>query len=440
MPVETLEEKRRREELERLRAASGQQPAPAAPQQPAPLGMQANALRQKEIQQSMMTPDASPEEIAAEEAAIRAQAQRQGAIDARETQWRGTGLLGTPGAMLFNKLGIGNVVTAEEHAAKLESQGLSKARAARLAKKREAAGLANTRAAQMIAQNQFGIEGEGRQEERTVNAEDRALQRQIDKEQRTIAEADKAREPVRYWDGDDPTRVRTFYTNGKDVFERSSKGEQKVFPDEQGLVPYRAIESTGRRSVKGEERDDDKLMRDVATTVFMNNFSAASGAPPEVGYSATGHFDPERVMGEYGLYGERSAKGNAIQDYQAAVRGLSFEGAAPLLEQLGVNPTDKDLEVSFKTAGDNRQNPYAFFSQFKRSVIPAIVGKARLAGVRSEAEISALEQELNKMADAAISKYGQGGDEVPSQTTVPGSTWNDDLENEYQELLRMRGS
>jgi len=44
------------------------------------------------------------------------------------------------------------------------------------------------------------------------------------------------------------------------------------------------------------------------------------------------------------------------------------------------------------------------------------------------------------MSDTAIAKYGQSGEDVFSTPNIPDSNWNDDLESEYQELLRMRGS
>jgi urease gamma subunit len=413
--------------------------APVQSQAPAPLGMAANALRTQELTNSFLGAAASPEEIEAEEAGIRAEALRQGAIDARDTRWRSKNLLGTPIAGILNHFKVAGVVTAEEHAKKLEAEGLTKAKAARIGKRRAEEGLAKSKAAQLIATDLLNQEQEGRTEERTIATEDRLIDRTIAAEGRARIDKDKDLEPALYWDGTDPTRVRTFQTNGEKFFAKTANGFTEVYPDEMGLTPYKALTSTAR-NVKAEERKDKLIMDNVAATVFMNNFSAATQAPAEVGFAATGLIDPERIAGELGLYGEKSSKGNAIQDYQAAVRNLSFEGVKPLLAELGVSPTDADLAISFETAGDNKQNPFAFFSQFKRGVIPMIVAKARLAGVRSEAEISALERELNNMADTAVAKYGQSGEDVFSAPNTPDSNWNDDLESEYQELLRMRGS
>ena len=414
--------------------------APVQSQAPAPLGMAANALRTQELTNSFLGPTASPEEIEAEEAGIRAEALRQGNIDARDTRWRSKNLLGTPIAGILNHFKVAGVVTAEEHAKKLEAEGLTKAKAARIGKRRAEEGLAKSKAAQLIATDLLGQEQEGRTEARTIATEDRLIDRTIETEKRARIDKDKDLEPALYWDGTDPTRVRTFQTNGEKFFAKTANGFTEVYPDEMGLTPYKALTSTARSNVKAEERQDKLNMDDVATTVFMNNLRAATQAPAEVGFAATGLIDPERIAGEMGLYGEKSSKGNAIQDYQAAVRNLSFEGVKPLLAELGVSPTDVDLAISFETAGDNKQNPFAFFSQFKRSIIPTIIAKARSAKVRSEAEISTLERELNNMADMAIAKYGQSGEDVFSAPNTPDSNWNDDLESEYQELLRMRGS
>lgn len=443
----TVEEEKRYAEKMRLlqqqQNTQSQTPAPTVesqvsvpvqPQAPAPLGMAANALRTQELTNSFLGAAASPEEIEAEEAGIRAEALRQGGIDARGTRWRSKNLLGTPIAGILNHFKVAGVVTAEEHAEKLEAEGLTKAKAARIGKRRAEEGLAKSKAAQLIATNLLGQEQEGRTETRTIATEDRLIDRTIAAEERARTDKDKDLEPALYWDGTDPTRVRTFQTNGEKFFAKTANGFTEVYPDEMGLMPYKASTSgSTARSSKAVERADELATEDINTSVFYNNFKAATDIPGDIGRAATGFLDPERVAGEIGLYGEDSPKGNAIQNYQAAVRGLSFEAVTPLLEQLGVNPTDVDLQIAFETAGDNKQNPYAFFSQFRRSIIPTIIGDARNAKIRTPEEIDQLEAELYAMADKAIKEYGGSSD-----TAIPN--WSTEQETELQNLLNQRGN
>jgi len=96
----------------------------------------------------------------------------------------------------LNHFKVAGVVTAEEHAKKLEAEGLTKAKAARIGKRRAEEGLAKSKAAQLIATDLLGQEQEGRTEARTIATEDRLIDRTIETEKRARIDKDKDLEPV----------------------------------------------------------------------------------------------------------------------------------------------------------------------------------------------------------------------------------------------------
>tara|TARA_R110000796_G_scaffold16924_2_gene52466 strand:- start:2886 stop:4286 length:1401 start_codon:yes stop_codon:yes gene_type:complete len=438
----TVEEEKRYAEKMRLlqqqQNTQSQTPAPTVesqvsvpvqPQAPAPLGMTASALRTQELTNSFLGAAASPEEIEAEEAGIRAEALRQGGIDARGTRWRSKNLLGTPIAGILNHFKVAGVVTAEEHAEKLEAEGLTKAKAARMGKRRAEEGLAKSKAAQLIATDLLGQEQEGRTETRTIATEDRLIDRTIAAEKRAKILSDGTFKSEPYWDGKDPTRVRNLLTNGERYYTRDTDGElSEVFPDAEQMVPYKAPTSgSSSAAVKRKEYESEQIMKNIGTTAFFNSLKIAGDLGPQIALDATGKLDFGRWIQQTGFNGE-SDVGKRLGLYQQAIKSLSFQGVAPLLPMLGINATDTDLEEAFEAVGGLGTEPLVYFTNFKASIIPKIIGEAQTAGVRTEEELAQFEAEMNSMVDKIIAQHApkaadlEAGRDVPSNTTIPGWT------------------
>ena len=105
---------------------------PTAPLDPAEQQRQSDFTRRRD---AYNTGGPSQEQMDAEDAARRALIPKQARTAADKTRWKGTGLVGFPVSAILNKLEIGrNFKTEEEHAREIESVGLTKAKADRVAK------------------------------------------------------------------------------------------------------------------------------------------------------------------------------------------------------------------------------------------------------------------------------------------------------------------
>ncbi|MBU90820.1 MAG: hypothetical protein CL475_00160 [Acidobacteria bacterium] len=164
--------------------------------------------------------------------------------------------------------------------------------------------------------------------------------------------------------------------------------------------------STGSRGNAAAKYADEKVLKEVSTIPFMNNFRRVFTAPKDELQAATGSIlDIQTNIAKYGAAGEESTFYNSVQDIQGALGQLTFESVGPLLEKLGVNPSNTDVKIAFQTAVDKGNNIPALVGVYKRTVIPTIVGKARANGVRSEAEINAIEAELMGIVEQAEKQY-----------------------------------
>jgi len=138
MPFNLSEEEQIRMGLIPGKTVSAPYGAAQAQGMPAPQaqGMQSSALR-GDLQQRIeaYTPQApSPESIQLSNQAIEQAAPQAGADIYNKKKWRGGGL-GMIAAPILNKMGVGGIKTREEYAEDYKRQGLTKARADRLATK-----------------------------------------------------------------------------------------------------------------------------------------------------------------------------------------------------------------------------------------------------------------------------------------------------------------
>ena len=380
---------REEEELNRLWRAQGMMP-PAQPVQPAQPAQppQAAALAGRIQQYTPAQPGAA--ELSAQDAYDEAEALRLGSKRYDKEKWRGTGLLGTPVAALINKIG-----------GKKKQAGFTDTARNRLSKARELSRFESKRTGLDKAR------GLALGEEARINLqEDQQLHSKATaKEQRDWSET--AAETKLYWDGTNPNRVRSFKEDRQGrMWKMTSGGRRRVYPDEDGLVPYQAPSTgSGATRLKQAKRDDLKRQSDAGIRPFIDDMKNLFGAGTQNLKDSMGKLDPSRWRAEFGLYGEDDPRMQEIAELQGTMDRLTFENMVPMLEYFTGSKSDKELQTAMDTSPGRGSNPLDWITHFERRVIPQVISKARIAGIRSKVEIDALEDELKTMLADARAKH-----------------------------------
>jgi hypothetical protein len=150
---------------------------------------------------------------------------------------------------------------------------------------------------------------------------------------------------------------------------------------------------------------------------------------------ATGMFDIDRWLGEYGysfnkddpLYGEK------VQALMLKMSDVGIDQVKTNLEGLGVNPTDKDLEVAFDSIPTNLKQPYSWIEWSRSQYLPALskafdrsIEKGDSTRIEKERYLS----EVSKGIEKGAQMWSTGSDEpyMPNE--------NDALAQELEEVER----
>lgn len=174
------------------------------------------------------------------------------------------------------------------------------------------------------------------------------------------------RKQVPYHDPNDPERTITF--NVDDNGNHYKNGE--IIPPEfwQTLTPYSAgtagsvakINAAADAAAAEEavKTEDSLLSLDQATKVLLD---------PELPTFTGNPVDLARYASQYGLPGFEGAQPGALR-----ANSVSLESVAPMLDKLGVNPTDTDLREAFKTVPGTGSQPGTWIDWYENTYAPAL--------------------------------------------------------------------
>ena len=226
-------------------------------------------------------------------------------------------------------------------------------------------GLNRAIAAERRKQEQL-IAQEGRADERLQATEKRALTRTMGAEDRAREKELENKEDLNFWH---PT------LEGKVLnLERSPNGTYydqagELYPPEivATLTPYKAPltgstqQKVGVQKFNKEKEDNyEKLISDgafVSNTLQSNLMQAATGK----------WYDPVKQIGNLtGILPEVQSQGNKLAQ-------LTATAAAPMLDTLGINPTDNDVKVAFNTVPQDANEPLVWLEWYQERYAPALL-------------------------------------------------------------------
>lgn len=219
---------------------------------------------------------------------------------------------------------------------------------------------------------------------RTIAAEQRALERQKDQEARALKRtlATEQREEERYRRQLDDTRTQRMYTdrNGDIVtLDRDGTGQlflqgdsadgQPLTRDDiefMQLQPYDPAKGgAGRLGISARKYDDEQL-KEMKNTLLSADFISSTMKDPLMQAATGSWYDIPKLLAKYtGLNPE-------VQSVNNELAQITAEAAAPLLSTLGVNPTDKDLQVAFGTVPKDTDQPQVWFDWYRDRYAPRL--------------------------------------------------------------------
>ena len=144
--------------------------------------------------------------------------------------------------------------------------------------------------------------------------------------------------------------------------------------------------------------------------------------------AATGMFDPRRWAGSAGYdlsdvgIGEDTGQGDRIKALQLDMSGARINQVKTNLEGLGVNPTDKDLQVAFADIPTANDQPAVWALWSRDQYLPLLEKAARLAvasGKKTPEEAQAMVAAARADVAYAVNKYVDGG--TPAATPNSGT-------------------
>ena len=150
--------------------------------------------------------------------------------------------------------------------------------------------------------------------------------------------------------------------------------------------------------------------------------------------AATGMFDPRRWAGAGGYdlsdigIGEDTGQGDRIKAVQLDMSGARINQVKTNLEGLGVNPTDKDLQVAFADIPTANDQPAVWALWSRDQYLPLLEKAARLSvasGKKTPEEAQAMVAAARADVAYAINKYVDGGTPAATQNSgTPAATQN----------------
>jgi len=142
--------------------------------------------------------------------------------------------------------------------------------------------------------------------------------------------------------------------------------------------------------------------------------------------AATGMFDLRRYAGAAGYdlsdvgIGEDRGQGDRIKALQLDMSGARINQVKTNLEGLGVNPTDKDLQVAFADIPTANDQPAVWALWSRDQYLPLLEKAARLSvasGKKTPEEAQAMVAAARADVAYAINKYVDGGTPAATQNS-----------------------
>lgn len=188
-------------------------------------------------------------------------------------------------------------------------------------------------------------------------------------------------------------------------------------------IPYEHYAQSIRDAKKGSGKGDSvDPMAMAAKPMLLTQILGSEFLEP-----ATGVLDPERYAGAFG-YGD---KGDDIQPLHMKMDDVALDTMKANLEGLGAKPTDKDMEVAFRSVPDKNSQPYTWAVWARDMYMPMFEKAANRgieAGTFTQEQKLARTQELQTTIAAAINRYSPDGAQQPAPQA--GMRYPDDPEKQ----------
>tara|TARA_R110000824_G_C15218280_1_gene677346 strand:+ start:934 stop:2166 length:1233 start_codon:yes stop_codon:yes gene_type:complete len=261
-------------------------------------------------------------------------------------------------------------------------------------------------------------------EEATALAAQNRLQDQQDKKEAALllatAQADAMNNPVTYVSPDGTGEITGYPTKGGGLVDNSG-----VPIDISGKVPYTDYATAINK--KAKTGANAKGFVDPMAKVGAPSLIASILDSDDLA-AATGTADPSRWLGKFGYdtadfgLSDDVSQGERIQALQSKMSDVGINTVKTNLEGLGINPTDKDLEVAFASIPDAGTQPLAWAVWVRDQYLPALIdagGRSVAAGTADSAQIATHVQQIEESMQRALAKYGdqpepRGRIEAPS--------------------------
>ena len=148
---------------------------------------------------------------------------------------------------------------------------------------------------------------------------------------------------------------------------------------------------------------------------------------------ATGMFDPKRWLGAAGYdlsdigIGEDTGEGDQIKALQLDMSGARINQVKTNLEGLGINPTDKDLQVAFADIPTANDQPAVWALWARDQYLPLLEKAARLSvtsGRTTPETAQAMVAAAKTDVDYAVNKYVDNGTPAAPTGSTPAAAPN----------------
>jgi hypothetical protein len=377
------------------------------------------------MMQQAMAEGPSAELMAAEDADVIA----SGNISGRQT-WRNQDTWNAGNAISAPVVGILNKVLGKDKKLQPRQDAAIKSGQNRLTQSREKAAMGRRNDASKIANEQmFKVQDQRRGLSATrKNLEDGNQW----KKDAVISERDWDKgnfELKPFHDPKDPTRTLNLYTNGRDYFHTD---KTPVAPELLAQLTEFTAPSTGSRgNAQRQKRDDSMEATEASIRPYINNMKAFFASTKDDLNNSLGTLDPKRWQTQLGLFSEDNPEFARLSQIQQMGKYLSYANMAPMLEVLTGSKSDKDVELAMSTGTSLSDNPSVWVGNFKRSVIPMLMSKARRAQSatgRTNEEINGIEQELMSIAEAAERRHSIGYGPKGGGVSATDADWAADYE------------
>ena len=185
------------------------------------------------------------------------------------------------------------------------------------------------------------------------------------------------------------------------------------------LVPYELGQNTdSRQSISAVKREDE--MKTAEMTRLLDADFISKALSSDLIQAATGAFyDAPRLAAKF------TGAAPEVQSLQNGLAQITATGAAPMLSTLGVNPTDKDLEVAFGTVPQESNEPQVWRDWYADRYAPRLMYMIQ----RDRPEIASTMEKQIKTTLAALDANIEKNAKTPLLTPPKMSNKNPSAEN-----------